>query len=79
MLAYFDMQCILEKIQIFHVIYIYNVNFVSCEKKLSDRGGGGGGVIGVFNLCQHFKISYSRYANKHFITGVYITINDSYR
>ena len=34
---------------------------------------------GVFNLCQHFEISYSRYANKHFITGVYITINDSYR
>jgi hypothetical protein len=34
---------------------------------------------GVFNLCQHFEISYSTYANKHFITGVYITINDSYR
>ena len=32
-----------------------------------------------FNLCQHFEISYSRYANKHFITGVYITINDSHR
>ena len=36
-------------------------------------------TYGVFNLCQHFEISYSRYANKHFITGVYITINDSYR
>ena len=35
--------------------------------------------FGVFNLCQHFEISYSRYANKHFIRGVYITINDSYR
>ena len=34
---------------------------------------------GVFNLCQHFEISYSRYANKHFITGVYIAINDSYK
>ena len=34
---------------------------------------------GVFNLCQHFKISYSRYANKHYITGVYIAINDIYR
>ena len=33
---------------------------------------------GVFNLCQHFEISYSRYANKHFITGVYIATNDSY-
>jgi hypothetical protein len=22
---------------------------------------------GVFNLCQHFEISYSRYANKHYI------------
>ena len=32
---------------------------------------------GVFNLHQHFEISYSRYANKHYITGVYITINDS--
>ena len=36
-------------------------------------------LSGVFNLCQHFEISYSRYANTHFITGVYITINDSYR
>ena len=36
-------------------------------------------LFGVFNLCQHFEISYSRYANIHFITGVYITINDSYR
>ena len=35
--------------------------------------------VGVFNLRQHFEISYSRYANKHYITGVYITINDSYR
>ena len=34
---------------------------------------------GVFNLCQHFEISYSRYANKHYITGVYIAINDIYR
>jgi len=34
---------------------------------------------GVFNLCQHFEISYSRYANKDCITGVYITINNSYR
>jgi hypothetical protein len=34
---------------------------------------------GVFNLRQHFEISYSRYANKHYSTGVYITINDSYR
>ena len=25
---------------------------------------------GVFNLCQHFEISYSRYAKKHFMTGV---------
>jgi hypothetical protein len=33
---------------------------------------------GVFNLCQHFEISYSRYANKHYITGVYIAINDIY-
>jgi hypothetical protein len=24
---------------------------------------------GVFNLYQHFEISYSRYDNKHFITG----------
>ena len=34
--------------------------------------------LGVFNLWQrqHFEISYSRYANKHFNTGVYITIND---
>ena len=31
------------------------------------------------DLRQHFEISYSRYANKHYITGVYITINDSYR
>jgi hypothetical protein len=31
------------------------------------------------NPSQHFEISYSRYANKHYITGVYITINDSYR
>ena len=29
------------------------------------------GFKGVFNLCQHFEISYSRYANKHFITGLY--------
>ena len=36
-------------------------------------------VIGVFNLCQHFEISYSRYANKHYITGVYLAINDIYR
>ena len=35
--------------------------------------------IGVFNLRQHFEISYSKYANKHYITGVYITINDSCR
>jgi hypothetical protein len=35
--------------------------------------------LGVFNLCQHFEISYSRYANKHYITGVYIAINDIYR
>ena len=34
---------------------------------------------GVFNLCQHFEISYSRNANKHITTGVYITINDNYR
>jgi hypothetical protein len=34
---------------------------------------------GVFNLCQHFEISYSRDANKHYITGVYIAINDIYR
>jgi len=32
---------------------------------------------GVFNLCQHFEISHSRNASKHFITGVYITINDN--
>ena len=25
---------------------------------------------GVFNLCQHFEISYSRYANKHYITEI---------
>jgi hypothetical protein len=30
--------------------------------------------FGVFNLCQHFEISYSRYANKYYITGVYIAI-----
>ena len=36
-------------------------------------------LMGVFNLRQHFEISYSRYANKHYFTGVYITINDSYR
>ena len=36
-------------------------------------------LMGVFNLRQHFEISYSRYANKHYITGVYLTINDSYR
>ena len=35
-------------------------------------------LYGVFNLCQHFEISYSRYANKHYITGVYIAINDIY-
>ena len=35
-------------------------------------------LTSVFNLCQHFEISYSRYANTHFITGVYKTINDSY-
>jgi hypothetical protein len=34
---------------------------------------------GVFNLCQHFEISYSRNVNKHFITGVYITINETAR
>jgi hypothetical protein len=34
---------------------------------------------GVFNICQHFEISYSRYANKHYITGVYIAINDIYK
>ena len=34
---------------------------------------------GVFNLCHHYEISYSRYANKHYITGVYIAINDIYR
>ena len=34
---------------------------------------------GVFKPCQHFEISYSRYANKHYITGVYIAINDIYR
>ena len=33
-------------------------------------------IFGVFNLCQHFEISYSRNANKHYITGVYIAIND---
>jgi hypothetical protein len=26
-----------------------------------------------------FEISYSRYASKHYITGVYIAINDIYR
>jgi hypothetical protein len=31
---------------------------------------------GVFSLCQHFEISYSRNANKHITTGVYITINN---
>ena len=36
-------------------------------------------MASVFNLCQHFEISYSRYANKHYITGVYIAINDIYR
>ena len=36
-------------------------------------------IKGVFNIRQHFEISYSRYANKHCIAGVYITINDSYR
>ena len=36
-------------------------------------------IFRVFNLCQHFEISYSRYAIKHFITGVYISITDSYR
>ena len=34
---------------------------------------------GVFNLRQHFEILYSRYANKHYITCVYIAINDIYR
>ena len=34
---------------------------------------------GVFNLCQQFEISYSRYANKHMTTCVYIAINDNYR
>ena len=33
-------------------------------------------TFGVFNLCQHFEISYSRNANKHITTGVYITINE---
>jgi hypothetical protein len=36
-------------------------------------------ISGVFNLCQHFEISYSRYANKYYITGVYIAINEIYR
>ena len=39
---------------------------------------GGDRIDSVFNLCQHFEISYSRYANKHYITGVYIAINDIY-
>jgi len=32
-------------------------------------------INGVFNICQHFEISYSRNANKHITTGVYITFN----
>ena len=36
-------------------------------------------INGIFNLCQQFEISYSRYANKHITTCVYITINDNYR
>jgi len=36
-------------------------------------------MFGVFNLCQHFEISYSRNANKHITTCVYIAINDHYR
>ena len=36
-------------------------------------------LFGVFILCQHFEISYSRNANQHIIIGVYITINANYR
>ena len=34
---------------------------------------------GLFNKCQHFEISFSRNANKHITTCVYIAINDNYR
>jgi hypothetical protein len=34
---------------------------------------------GVFNLFQHFEISYSRNTNKHITIGVYITIRYNYR
>jgi hypothetical protein len=34
---------------------------------------------GVFNLFQHFEISYSRNTNKHITIGVYITIKYNYR
>ena len=50
---------------------VKSVNMVNIDITMS--------VSGVFNLRQHLEISYSRYANKHYITGVYITINDSYR
>jgi hypothetical protein len=36
-------------------------------------------LIAPSPLTDLFQISYSRYANKHYITGVYIAINDSYR
>ena len=35
--------------------------------------------LGVFNLCQHFEISYSKNAIKPITIGVYITINHNYR
>jgi hypothetical protein len=34
-------------------------------------------LFGVFILCQHFEISYSRNANQHIIIGVYITIKST--
>ena len=50
-----------------------------CQCSISNSGYTNAIVNGVFNLCQHFEISYSRYTNKHYITGVYIAINDTYR
>ena len=64
----------IKKILQRYVIYIFDqitVPYLNIET-------GNRRLNGVFNLRQHFEISYSRYANKHYITGIYITINDIY-
>jgi hypothetical protein len=60
-------------------LYVYKTTDEQTKNHQMDHQKSSDRRCGVFNLCQHFEISYSRYANKHFITGVYITINDSYR